>query len=300
MKGPNMSKGKGKIGKIISFFVILIILLLVAAVFFADHLTKVGVETTATQAIGTQTTLNKADLSFMGGSLTLEELQIANPPGYETKNFLDMTRCFTNVNIPSLLSDTITVETIKLEGLTLMVEQKGLSSNLKEILDNIQKKNSTPAEKPEPEKTGGKKLLVKRIEITDACARVKLLPIPGKDTGLVDIKLAPIVLEDISNDRNQAEMAVTVVQKVLLALAGAVVEQGGNVLPADLQNALNGSIKGVQQLIGGTAGAMVEEAGKVLGEGQKTIEKTGEELKKALELPGNLLKPKEKKEDESK
>ncbi len=290
-----MSKGKGKIGKIISFFVILIIVLLVAAVFFADYLTKVGVETTVTQAMGTKTSLNKADLSFRGGSLTLEELQIANPSGYETANFLDMTRCFTNVNISSLLSDTITVETIKLEGLTLMVEQKGLTSNLKEILDNIQKRTSAPSEKSEPAKTGGKKLLVKKIEITDARARVKLLPLPGKEAGLVDIKLAPIVLEDVSNDRNQAELAVTVMQKVLLALAGAVVEQGGGVLPADLQNALNGSIKGVQQLIGGTAGTVIERAGKVLGEGGKTIEKTSEELKKALDLPGNLLKPEEKK-----
>jgi hypothetical protein len=52
--------------------------------------------------------------------------------------------------------------------------------------------------------------------------------------------------------------------------------------------------------VGGTAGTLIEGAGKVLGEGGKTVEKTTEDLKKALDLPGNLLKPKEKTTDDAK
>ena len=276
-----------KLRRLLVVLVVLVVVLVVLVIFYADHLTKVGVETAGTQALGVKTQVAKADLSLLGGTLSLESLEVANPEGFETDYLLAIGGCSTKVKIGSLFSDTIVVETILLEGLTLTIEQKGLTSNLETVLKNIEKMKKEPSEKKdEAEEKPGKRLSVERVEIVDAGARIKLLPIPGQ-ADVLEIKLAPIVLEDITPDRNRAELAGTVFREVLLAVAGAAVEAGGDKLPAGLRQGLDQAISGLEEVIGTVREQISENAGKALGEGVKAIDKVGKDL---LKLPGQLGK----------
>jgi hypothetical protein len=158
----------------------------------------------------------------------------------------------------SLFGDTIKVKLIKLDGAKMTMEQKGLSNNLKEILDKLPK-GEEPQAKPAPGEKG-KNLNVTKLEITNTNVRVKLLPIPGK-SDTVSLKLDPIVMENLGTD-SKLSMG-KLVAKVLGALALGVTKQGAGLLPDDM-------VKGIGSTLGKTA-----ELGKgAVQEGQKALETT--------------------------
>ena len=295
-------KKKSKILRILGILLLLLIALVVAVIFYADHIIVIGVETAGTSALDSPTTLDKAKLSILGGSLTLNGLTVANPQGYQTENLVQLGECSTAVDLKSLTTDTIKVKQILLKDMVLTIEQKGTTSNLKEILDkiNAQQKTKEPKkeEKPEKEEAPGKKVLVERIEIVGAQARIKLLPLPGQKDAL-DVKLAPIILENVSQDQNQAVMLSTIIQKVLLAVAQATV-QSGIELPGALVEGLKGSMDKLNSALGDAAlgiakgtEKIIKDTGKAIEDTGKAIEKTGKELEGILKKSADLFKKKE-------
>ncbi len=259
---------------------LIIIIIIGGTVLYADHLTKIAVETAGSQALGVPTTLDNASLSLIGGSVALENLNVANPTGYQTSHLIKMGNCSTKVKLSTLLEDTIEVEIIKLENLTLTIEQKGLKSNLNEVLANI--KEISKKDEPDPkDDTPGKKITLQRIEIIDPIAEIKLLPLPGQ-LDVLTIELGDITLENVSEDRNKAELTVSVIQAVLVSLAEAVVKSGADI-PVDLANALTTSIEGLGNILGDSILGIAGETDKLLQEGTKAIEG----LQKGLE---NIIK----------
>ncbi len=142
-----------------------------------------------------------------------------------------------NLDIGSLMSNTIKIQLVKLDNTKLTIEQKGLTNNLNEILNKLPKeeKQATPkTEKP------GKNLTVNKLEITNTNVRVKLLPIPGK-SDTVSLKLDPIVMENLGTDKKLS--VASLVAKVMGALATGVAKQGAGVLPDDM-------VKGIGSTLG--------------------------------------------------
>jgi hypothetical protein len=277
------------------FVVIAVIALAVVGLIYSDSLIKVGVETAGTQATGTNTTLKGANLSVMNGELSLSGLKIANPPGYQTGELVDIGKCTTAVDIQSLMSDTVVVKVVRIENLSMTIEQKGLNSNLGDILDQI-KKLQSPSEKAPPtaEKKPGKKVKVDLIELKDPVVRLKLLPIPGQ-TDVTELKLGTIKLENVTPDSKNPEMVATIFQKVLVALSEAVVKAGGQSLPGDLQKGLSQSVQSAGQLFGNVTKQISDQTGQILKGSSKTVEEATKGVGDVLKLPGRLVKPADKK-----
>ena len=124
----------------------MILVIIIAINLFADRAIKIGIETAATKALDVGVDVKDVDLSILGGSLSLQELVINNPPGYAHDNLLVLNKARVAVNIKSLMSDTVNIKEIKLDGVNIVMEQKGLTSNLQDIIKNIQKK-AKPEEK---------------------------------------------------------------------------------------------------------------------------------------------------------
>ena len=288
-------KAMKKIKRLLLVIVLLVIVAVVAVVLYADKVTKYSVETAGTYALGVETRLGEADLSLLTGSVALHDLEVDNPADFETDKILDCGLCSTQVEVGTLFSDTITVKTIKLEDVKITFEQKGLQSNFDVILKNIeklQKKDSTPTG-TKPKKGPGKNVRVDKIEIINASADLKLMPIPGK-VDVIPVKLAPIVIENLSTGDDQAVMLATVIQKVFMALAEGILESGVD-LPDQLRKALAGSLGSLEESLG----QITAETDKVLKEGAKVIEEDGKALEEAgkgleglLKAPGDILKPK--------
>lgn len=258
----------------------IIILLVLAVGIFADFALKTAVESAGTKALNVGVTVDKTDLGITTGTLDIENLVIKNPPGYQHENLLVLNNASTTVHIRSLLTDTVRIKELILDGVEVVVEQKGVSTNnLQELLGNIKKNRQEPPETGEPaEKKEGKKLKIDNLEIRNITVRAKPIPTPGK-LGTVTLKLSPIKMENIGGENKvtSAELA----QKIMLAITGGIAEQGSK-LPGDILGTITGELKKFDKLPSAVlegGGKILEGAGKVGGGVIKEGQKLGEGIK---------------------
>jgi len=262
---------------ILLIILILVVIAVVAIDLFADRALKIGIEAAGTKALNVGVSVADVDLAIMKGKLGLENLVINNPPGYQHRKLLELDDARIEVDVRSLLTDTVNIRQIKLDGVNLVVEQRGVSgNNLQDVIRSI------PA-KDKQGKPSGKKLHVDNLEITDVTVKVKLLPVPGRiDT--VPLKLKPIRMTNLGSD-NKLDTA-RLSGKILLAIAGGVSEQGVGVLPKEIIDSLTGELKKLGRL----PATLLEEGGKIL----KERTDLGKEITEGVK---GLLKPKKEDKD---
>ena len=249
-----MKKLRRFLSIILSAIVILIVLVIVAVGMFANNALGVAIESAGTRALNVGVRVSEVDLSILRGKLGIRNLAINNPPGYQHDRLLDLAEGRIAVNVKSLLGDVINIKDIKLDGMDVVLEQRGVSSNnLQDIIKNIKPRGEQTSE---PE---GKKLHIDNLEIINTKVRVKLLPVPGKVDTLT-IELAPIKMTDLGG-KDDIDTAV-LTRKILLAIAGKIAEQGAGLLPDEM------------------LGSLVSELGK-LGAVPDVLLKTGSDLIKA-------------------
>lgn len=287
-------KKKSKILRtLVATTLIIILLILIAIDIFGSKAIKIGIETAATKTLNVGVTVGGIDLSLTRGSLGIKNLSIANPPGYQHKKLLELKNASVTVEIKSLLSDTVNIKEIYLNGFDVVLEQRGLTNNIQDIISSIEKKEKAPSEPSEPTEPSGKKLHIDNLEISNVTVKAKLLPVPGKqDT--ITLELSPIIMTDLGAD-NKLDMA-TLSSKILLAIADGVAKQGAGVLPSDMVNTMKSTLGRTMQL-GGTA---AEEGKKILETstdiGKDVIENSKDIGKEITEGLKGLFEP--KKEDE--
>lgn len=253
--------------------VILVVVVAVGIGLFAESILKRSIEDSASKTLGVEVSVGDVDLSLFQGKLGLKNLVIKNPEGYQHDKLLGLKDGKIAVAVSSLLGDPVNIREIKLDGMEVVLEQRGVSSNnLQDVIRSIKEQKSKPS---------GKKLHIRTLEISNVTVKVKPLPIPGTvDT--VPLKLRPIKMTDLGSD-DKLDIAV-LSGKILLAIAGSLAEQGAGVLPKDIIEPLTGELKRLEKL----PEALLDEAGKIL----KEETDLGKEVSESLE---GLLKPKKNK-----
>jgi uncharacterized protein involved in outer membrane biogenesis len=224
--------------KVLRIVLLMIGIIVVAAVvlvnLFIDHAVKIGIEAAATKTLNVGVDIDNVDISIIGGKLALQNLIIKNPPGYQYDKLLELRNAEIEADVKSLLNDVVNIREIKLDGMEVTLEQRGVSgNNLQDVIAAIPKSQKTEGE------PSGKKLHIDNLEISNIIVKVKLLPVPGKaDT--VTLELSPIKMTDLGSDNklDTAELS----GKILLAIASGVAEQGVGVLPKNMVDAMQSTL----------------------------------------------------------
>jgi hypothetical protein len=274
-----------KLRKVLIILLVVIVALVVVVVvlvnLFADRAVKIGIESAATKALNVGVTVDDAKLSIMAGKLALGNLVINNPPGYQYDKLLRLQNAKIEVDIGSLLRDTVNIKEIKLDGAEVTLEQKGITgNNLQDIIKSLPSAPKTEA----GAQPSGKKLHIDNLELSNVTVKAKLLPIPGKvDT--VTLKLAPIKMTNLGGDNKLDTAALS--SKILVAITQGIAEQGAGILPDDMLGSLKSTLAKTAEL-----GKEVLKTGENLG---KDVLKTTENLGKGVtEGLKGLLKPTKK------
>ena len=278
-----------KVGKIVKWIVLVIVVIIaaLALTFYlaGNNIIKNAAEYGGTRALGVNVTVKGVDLSLLKARFGISGVAVANPAGYETKNMLTLGSLTVMTSYGQLVSDPVEIQEIIIDDVQITLEQKGMSNNIKEVLNGMSKtapaKEEPKAEPTAGEKPAARKLKIKRLEIKGASVQAKLIG------GPVTFKLDPIVMTDLGTDEPMDSAALSA--KILAALVTGIVKQGGGLLPADLTNAMGASLNEAKAILG-KSGELLQggaEAGKNIGEG---IKDAGESVKKGLE---GLFKPKE-------
>lgn len=271
---------------VLAAIVILIILVVTLVHLFGNRALKAGIEAAATKALNVGVSVGDVDLSIMGGKLSLQNLAINNPPGYQHEKLFELKTAKIEVDVKSLLGDVVKIREIKLDGANVVLEQRGVSgNNIQDVIKAI------PAKKEQPAKPSGKKLHIDNLEITNTTVNVKLLPVPGKADTLT-LKLAPIKMTNLGDDNKLDAAALS--SKIMLAITDGIATQGTGVLPKEITGPLASELEKAGALTGsllkGSGEALKDTGKEVLDKGKDLEEKTTGALK-------GLLKPKEEQEE---
>ncbi|MCF7955872.1 MAG: hypothetical protein K9M75_08735 [Phycisphaerae bacterium] len=257
-------KKKSLLKKIVYVILALILAIPVLISVFGGKALKAGIETAASKTLKVNVTVEDVSLSILKGSVELENLIIPNLEGYENPNLLEAGKAKVDVGLKSLMSDTVEIDDMIFNDITVVIEQKGLTNNLKELLKSLPKPDEKPDDKTDDKEKAEKNLLIKNLEMNNITVKIKLIPLPGKaDT--IPLKLAPIKMTDLGTDNKMSVAALTA--KILGAIAMGVAEQGVGIIPDEII----GPIKGV---LGAGSDAIIEG-------GKEVIKGAGEVLKGA-------------------
>lgn len=276
---------KSGIGKKIAIVLFVLFALVVIGVVVllsqVGSLVKVGVEKGGTYALGTNTTLEKADIGLFSGKVGLTKLNIANPQGFKGTEFFSMGNGQVEVTLPSLSKDVIEVPLIKFDAIRVNLEKKEGASNYNVILENLKKATGgdKPAtDKPKPAEPAGdsKKFIVKSIQIRDVKVHVDLLGTGGAADKLaeVNIPIDEVLLSDVGTAENGGVDLQTLASVIVNAVLGAAADKGQN-LPPEFLNDLKGQVAGLQ--------AQLDQVKGLKGSTTKVIGETQDNVKKALE-----------------
>ena len=277
---------------------VVVLLVVGVAVFLArlDGLVKQTVEREGTAQLDLATTLADADVSVFGGSLTLDGLTVANPPGYSAPNLFELGQVNVGVGYRDLTGDPVRIDSIDINSPSLVIERSGegsladqLRSNLQDLLDRLDSGDTTTAE---GEAT---KLLIGRLTVTGA--RVAIRPnLPELDEEyaltLPDVTLNGIGTADEAENgaeigRVTADVAMALARKALesedlppevrAVLAGdfdAILSKYGDKLKDEVRDRLRDELGDVGEQLGEDAAGAIDAAvgGDVEGAAEKARE----------------------------
>lgn len=231
----------------------LVVLALVAYVtlqFFLGSIVKAGVNKFGPAITQTKVELQGAQLSPLSGAGTLNGITVGNPANWSTNNAFYLGKVHVDVQPFSIFGDHIVINELVIEQPEFNYETKIVSSNIGDLLKNIEKSMGAEKAGEEPKAKNGKplKLEVKKFILRDGKVRV------GVGAAAVTMPMPPIELTDVGTAQGGVTPA---------GLAFAVMRS----VTASVVTASTDALKNV----GSTSGAAAAEAAKQAGEAIKGL-----------------------------
>jgi len=182
----------------------------------------IGVNNLGPKLTQTHVSLADARLSPFSGRGTLTGLVVGNPAGWNADHAFRLGKIDLKVNLRSLRGDVIEIEEIVIEQPEFVYETRLVSSNLADLLKNIEAFTgpSAPNAKTTPEAEASKpvKLIVRSFRLVGAKATL------GVGPAALPVPLPPIKLTDLGlakGGATPAELSSEVLGQVLANIAKA-------------------------------------------------------------------------------
>jgi hypothetical protein len=223
--------------KLIKWALLAVVLLVVVAVgifFYAlDGVVRRTVESQATKSLDTPTTLGGASVSPFRGKVSLDDLKIANPPGYAADHIFTLGDVKVAVTYGQLRNDPVRIDTLSLKEPVVTLEQKDLKTNIQALMDRLPKGEEQPtADNKQP-------LHLIIGDLTVENPTVVLRPgLPGLSQE-IKLSLPTINMKDVGTGPNNQNGAAIkdVVMLVLTEIASKAADS--DQIPPELRQLLN-------------------------------------------------------------
>ncbi len=233
---------------------IVLIAAYIGVAYFLGSVVKTGVNNFGPRLTQTRVELSGAHLSPLTGSGTLSGLTVGNPKGWSEGNAFSLGRVHVDVEPLSLFGDHIVVNEIVIDEPLFNYETKIFSSNIKDLLKNIEAYTGSGGKTAETKEGKPIKFVVKQFRLTNAKATVGVGP-----TALA-VPLPPVSLDNLGVDK-------------------------GGITADELATEIMSNVLG--SIVTGTANALTQTGGAA---GSISLEKTKEAAKQAGEAIKGLFK----------
>lgn len=215
------------------------------------------------EAVGTDVSIGKINLSLLDGKGGVSDIEVANPKGYSSENIIRLGNVSVSVDIKSLSKNTIVINEIRVDKPEVTYEILDLQhNNVKDILANLQKNSSSTAEtkSTETDSSSSKQVAIKKVTISGGAVTVMSNLLGG--TQSLSANLPTINIKNIGSENQgvSIEDGLSRIFKELLNSTTKIVSG------MDLSS-LTGSLKDVASGAAETA----EDAAKGVGEAAKSV-----------------------------
>lgn len=303
---------KKKLKWIVLAVLIVFVVGVAAIVMNLNGIVRTAVETGTTKSLDLNTTLGGANIGLLSGDVSLSTLNIASPAGFSAPQMLSLGKVSVDTSYGKVFGSPTNVDAIVIDKPKLVLEFKGMQSNLKTVADKLASGTGGDQPSPTPDPNAKPlKLIIDNLKVSGAQVEIRsdlLLKEPMLIT-IPDIELKQIGNAD--GNRNGEEIG-KVVSQVITRLS--IEAQKSGKLPPELAQVLSGDLNKLINNIGGKfkeqADALQAEALKqvdqIKGQAEQQIKDIQGKAKDQLDQVGKDLggilggKKDEKKPDEKK
>lgn len=185
---------------------VLVLVLAIALLIVASQINTIVTETVETlgpEYTQSEVSLAAVDLSVMSGNFSLAGLKVGNPAGFSPRHAFSLGEIAVDVDLKSVISDTIVVNSIEVVAPEVVFEQTLETSNLQTLQGNIEKAIG-PGDTAEAGTANGKKLIIRDFRMTGGLISVSSQLLADKT---LEVTLPDIHLTGIGEKSNGATVA---------------------------------------------------------------------------------------------
>ncbi len=242
--------------------VILLFILLAAGIglyFLAknlDGIVRNGTERALEYVLQVDVSVGGASVDVRSGAIEFTDILISNPDGYNSDHAMAFGLVRAEADIASFRTDKPIVRLIRLSQSDIVLEKKGTSSNLQDLMRNAQRLASGEGKEPPPseDEAAGKKMVIEKLLIdgTTVGVQVPLLEQTYR------VELPDVEKENIGGGDEEKVSPAEAMQEILAILLEQIREAGAGILPGDLLNSLQDSLRSLPADLRGRVGETTE------------------------------------------
>jgi uncharacterized protein YjbJ (UPF0337 family) len=248
-----------KLWKWILLGVFALIFIAALIVYFSlNGIVRSTVQKQTTSSLNLDTSVGGANVSLIGTSLGLDDIQIASPQGFSAPKMFTLGGVKVDVSLGQLRQDPIHVASIDIQKPTLVIEQSGGKFNIQALMSQ--------ESKPPPDNKEPIKLIIDQLKVSDS--KVILRPgIPGIASE-IPISIPTLEMKDVgTGEGNQNGAAIKeIVMDVVTALTAKASES--DQLPPEVRQLLK---LNVSEITAQLKGQVAEQIGKITGDLSKKL-----------------------------
>lgn len=226
---------------------------------FGDSIAGGAVEAAGTETLGVETKLEKLAIRPIQGSVGLTGFTLANPEGFEERSFLSLGSGTLEVDLPSLLGDHVVVPRFAIDRLDLVLERRDGRFNYQVLQERVVGDAGPDDETAAPPSEGGKAFTIEQVELTDMRVTFDL----GAPLGTHAVTIPDLSLENVGSESG-SELGELIAELVDW-IARAAIENGGELLPADVQAEWENLKNGLEQELEQTKQGLLDDLEEDLG-----------------------------------
>ena len=212
----------------VAVLVIVLALVVVGLLLSLNPIVLKAVNGAAPAALGVPVTLGNADIALLQGRASLQNLHVGNPEGFKTDGLLDLGSISIRIDNSTLLSDTIVIQEILIDGLVLTFEKGLLDNNLNAFIESLSSgkdetsKPEADTQAPSDEGKPAKKLVIEKLSITGSQMNLSVTGAAAlTGGGAIPIPLPPITLTDLGKEKDGITF-IEAVLEILTAIASTL------------------------------------------------------------------------------
>jgi hypothetical protein len=238
---------------------------LVVAVMRIEDVVKVGIEKTLSYVLEVDVTVEKVDVRIRNGHVTVRGIRIGNPEGFDTDHAFEAGVVEAKVNLRSFTSQQQIIHEINIRHPSVILEQGLRSSNLSRLIESASRFSSDqPPGEDAPEEVG-KPMVIETILVESANVSLSAPVLRGQK---LSIPLPTLTIRDIGKGKDKPAIAEAMI-RFFGAILKEIAAMPGDLVPAELREALGASLQDVMGRMGAAGGLLKQTgAGAVQGVGE--------------------------------